>query len=272
MDLIFIDRLNAKIRHNLSMRGHPDVKYGLHTYVKLHLDQNGKLMEDALSLVRKYWDRARPLSVTREGAAHEHSLLEKLAEDRKSLDRICAQFIEQHVQFKDDYPTQEVDIHYEVYETKVRDEIACLQAVRRREISEGLLKWFVGAAIPVVCVFLSAWLANDARSILKEINSVRKEMIELAHANVIVSRLILDGEGRFGGMPAHKAVALKLIGDIEMHLQAVYPNIREEIDALLRQTNADAKVFWEKYESTPQDKRALFLKNYMKSGGTDNGK
>ena len=270
MDIIFIDRLNAKIRHNLSLRGRPDSKYGLHPFVTVYLDQNGKLLEDALSLVQKYWDRARPLFVTAEGAAHEQILLRMLAEDRKSLNEISTQFIEHHPHSKDQYPVQAVDTHYDIYETKVRDEIACLQAVRRREISEELLKWFVGAAIPVVCVFLSAWLASDARSTLKEINSVRKEMAELAHANVITTRLIFDGEGRLGGMPAHKAVALKLIDDIETRLQAFYPNIREEVDTLLSQTNADAKTFWEKYESLPQDKREAYLKNYVKSGGARN--
>lgn len=269
MDMIFIDRLNAKIRHNLSLRGGPDLKHGLHPFVTCYLDQSGKLLEDALRLVQKYWDRARPLSVRKEGLAHESILLQMIAADRVSLDEKCRNFIKEHPQFESHYPTDIIDNHCAIYETKVRDEIACLQAVRQREILDQFLKWFVGAAIPVICVFLSAWLVRDARGTLKEVNSVRSEMAELARANVITARLILDGEGRAGGMPAHKAVALKLITDVEAHLQVFYPNIHKEVDALLRQTNSDARTFWGKYEKLPQDKQEEFLNRYIKSGGAD---
>lgn len=263
MDHIFIDRLNAKIQHNLSLRGHPDALYGLRPYVASHLDHNGKLLEDALELIKRFWDRARPFWVKAEARMHEQILIRMLDEDRKSLEVISAEFIKRYPQSKDQFPKNEVDHHYNVYQTKVRDEIAFLQAVRRREISEEFLKWTLGAAIPVICVFLSAWLASDARSTLKEINGVRQETAELARASLITSSIILDRADR-PVAPVHKVAAAKRIKDIESRLAPHFPAIHTEVKDAIRQINADAEKFWKRYEALPESKREKFLDDYEK--------
>ena len=268
MDSYFRDRLLAKTKVHLHYDRKPDPGEGLRHFISRHLHSHGTLQEEALVFLKRYWERVQPSKVGAEGAAHEAILVGLATTDKKFLDDTVAGFLKAHPNYAWDGMQKEIDLHYEQYTSKIRDEVAFLQAIRKREKRDDLHKWLLGGAVPVACVLLAAFLANDARTTLKEINSVRRETAELAHASVITSRLILDGEGRFGGMPAHKAAALKRINDIESRLQQFYPNIREEVEAILAQTNADAKVFWKKYEGLPQDKRSEYLKNYVNSGGS----
>jgi hypothetical protein len=75
MDQVFLDRLRAKVKQHLAKRVPPDSKYGLRVYVDMYLDHNGKLVNVCLSLLQRYWERARPMDVDQEAAAHEKLLL-----------------------------------------------------------------------------------------------------------------------------------------------------------------------------------------------------
>lgn len=267
MDSFFADRLNAKIKQHLDYSKQPDRSEGLRVYVSRHIDGNGQLLEDALVFLKRYWERVRPNRTSTEGASHEKLFMHLINIDKKHLEDDLALFLKLNPSFAYEGMQEQIDLHYENYTAKIRDEIAFLQAARRKDISDDWQRWLSGAVIPIVCVLLAAWLAKDAKSTLKEVSAVRKEVVELARANVVTSRLILDGAGRWGGMPAHKAAALKLLNEIELSLMRDYPNLHEEVESILRKTNADAEQFWKKYERLPADKRPGFLKDYVESGG-----
>ena len=266
MDSIFFDRLNTKIRQSLSMQALPDASTGLANYVHRHLEHNGKLLEAALALVSRYWERAQPGAVGEEAAAHEKVLIALLDENRKLLEYNTDQFLSRQPQFATENPAQDINIHYDVYKAKVRDEIALLAAVRRREISELRKRLLIGAAVPIVCVLLSAWLANDARVSLKEVNSVRGEMAALARSSLVASSLILDGADRISA-PAHKLAAQIQMQEVENRLAPFYPRIHQEIEASIRKANIEAERFWKQYEKVPPGKQDQFLKDYIERKG-----
>lgn len=265
MDSIFLDRLNVKIRQNLNMQILPNPSIGLGVYVHHHLEQNGKFLEDALALVSRYWERAQPTDVAGESTAHEQVLITLLDENRKRLEQNISQFLAKEPQYATENPVEDINIHYEVYKTKVRDEIAFFGAVRRREITEQRKSWLIGAAIPVFCVLLSVGLANDARATLKEVNSVRIEMAALARSSLVASSLILDGADRISA-PAHKVAAQIQMQEVENRLAPFYPGIHQEIETSIRKANLEAERFWKQYEKLPSNKQEQFLKDYVSAG------
>lgn len=259
MDDIFLDRFHAKIEQHLSAIGTPSPENGgLPPFVAAHLSANGMLFEDVLGFLRRYWERAKPRSVEKYAVAHETVLLRLLNESRGLLDHTIEVYQNAYPKADRNQDSAKIKIHYDIYSSKVREEIAFLQAVRRREISDGRQKWFLEAAIPIACVVLSAFLASSARTTLNEINAVRREIAEIARASFITSHLVLDGEGRFGGMPVHKAAARQRLEIIEDRLKEFFPSIHEETKKALDEANADAKKFW----SLPEVKRKEYLKKY----------
>jgi hypothetical protein len=271
MDEIFFDRFHLKIEQHLSSIGTPSPQSGgLDPFIELHLDANGKMFEDILSFIRRYWERARPGNIEELGEAQEVLLLYLLKESQDLLAHTIQVYEKAYPNITPHVSGTKIEFHYKLYSSKVRDEIAFLKAVRKREVADDRQKWIFGAAIPVACAVLSVVLAGDAVSTLKEINVVRREIAEIAKASLITTELVLDGEGRFGGMPAHKAAARKRLKLIEERLREFYPDIHRESEAEIGAANAEAKLFWEKYRTLPPDKRSEYRKKYesaQASGG-----
>lgn len=258
MDSIFLDRLNAKMKQHLNSRGSPDAGQGLRPFVENYIDSNGKLLEDALSLLKRYWERARPKDIADEGLAHEKVLLNMVSEDKRLLDASVAEFLKRRPTFEWPEMRSQIDTHYEIYSSKVRDEIAFLQAIRQREVSEDRQKWLLGAAVPVVCVILAALLANDARSTLKEIEALRQEMAELARENLVASTLILKASNRMVA-PIHRRAAKQEISAITNRLRPYIPTIDKDLKTAIEKVDQEDKAFIKHLESLPQEKQYKLL-------------
>jgi len=76
---------------------------------------------------------------------------------------------------------------------------------------------------------------NDARN---QVLATKKEVNEIGQILLETSYLILDGEGRYGGMPkGHKDAVLKQSAKLEELLQPSFPSARDKAKAMVRELN-----------------------------------
>lgn len=80
--------------------------------------------------------------------------------------------------------------------------------------------------------------AREVQSARDEVIGVRKEVYEIARILYETSELILDGEGRYGGMTKpHKDAIRRQSRRLKQILASQYPNLEKEIAETIRRVN-----------------------------------